>query len=98
MDVKTQINKALDTGEVALGSNKTVDVLLYGRPKMVLVAGNCPKVQRESIIYYAGLAKVPCVTLKETSSEIGSGCGRPHPVSALAVMDEGESAILEARE
>jgi large subunit ribosomal protein L30e len=98
MDVKKQINTAMESGNVILGSNKTVDALLTGKPKLVLMASNCPKSQREAIAYYSALSGVKCVTVKENSMELGSGCGRPHHLSALAVLDEGESSILEVQE
>jgi large subunit ribosomal protein L30e len=95
VDVKKQINTAIESGNVILGANKTIDALLFGKPKMVLMASNCPKSRREAITYYGTLSGVKCVTLKENSMELGSGCGRPHHLSALAVLDEGESSILE---
>jgi large subunit ribosomal protein L30e len=98
VDVKKQLNIAIDTGEVVLGSNKTKDSLLYGEPKMVFLAGNCPQDQKETITYYSRLAGVPCVTLKENSMELGSSCGRPHHLAALAVLDAGESTVLEVKE
>lgn len=96
VDVKKQLNTAITSGKVILGSNKTLEKLLNDQPKMVLLSGNCPKKQAESINYYCQIAKVPCVTLTESSMELGSACGRPHPISALSVMDEGDSTILEA--
>jgi large subunit ribosomal protein L30e len=98
VDVKKQINTAIVSGNVVFGSNKTADALLYDEPKLVLLASNCPKSQREKITYYSALSGVKCVTLKENSMELGSGCGRPHHLSALAVLDAGESSILEVRE
>jgi large subunit ribosomal protein L30e len=97
VDAKTQINKALETGKIEMGSNKTMNSLLNGKPKMVILTSNCPKSRKETITYYCQLAGVSCVTIKETSIELGSGCGRPHPISAVAILDEGESTILEAR-
>ena len=98
MDVKKQINTAIDTGKVIMGSNKTIDNVLYDKPKLVLLSSNCPRQQKESLTYYTQLAGIPCVTLSESSLELGSACGRPHPLSALAIMDEGDSTILEVKE
>lgn len=97
MDVRKQLNIAIESGEVLFGSNKTIESLLNDKPKVVLLSSNIPKKQKESILYYCTLANTPCVTLKESSIEIGSICGRSHPISALAVMNSGESSILEVR-
>jgi len=96
MDVKNQLKVAIESGKVCLGSNKTVDSLLNDNPKLVLAANNCPKKKYETLSYYCGLSKVPLVNLPQTSLELGSGLGRPHPISAVAVLDEGDSQILEA--
>jgi len=95
VDVKKQINTAIDTGKVILGANKAIDSILYGKPKLILLAGNCPRSQKETITYYAALANVKCVGLKESSMELGSACGRPHHLSALTILDAGDSTILE---
>ena len=97
VDVKKQINTAVETGKVTLGSNKTVDSLMNENPKLVLLSGNCPKKQRDAITYYAKIAGIPCVTLAETSIELGSVSGRPHPISAMTIIDEGDSTILEVK-
>ena len=96
MDIKKQLNVAITTGKVALGSNQTINSLLHDNPKTVLISSNCPKEQRETITYYCKLANIHCTTLKENSAEIGSSCGRPHPISAVSILDQGESNILEA--
>jgi large subunit ribosomal protein L30e len=98
VDVKKQLNIAIESGKVLFGSNKTIDSLLNGKPKLVLLSSNIQKKQKETITYYCSLSNTPCVTLKESSIEIGSSCGRSHPISSLTVMDVGESSILEVRE
>lgn len=98
MDIKQQLKTVVDTGKVSLGSNKTIETIMDGKPKLILLSGNCPRQQRESITYYCRLANVRCVTLKESSIEIGSICGRPHPISAMSILDDGESTILEVKE
>ena len=97
MDVKKQLNNALETGEVLLGSNKTIKALLYGEPKMVLLSQNCPKDQRESITYYCMLSDTPCITLTDDGIELGSGIGRSHILSTVCILDEGDSTILEVK-
>ncbi|MFH1056048.1 MAG: 50S ribosomal protein L30e [Candidatus Altiarchaeota archaeon] len=98
VDVKQQLNNVIETGKVVLGSKETMSAILHGKPKLILLSGNCPQRERESLKYYCKLSKTPCVTLKESSIEIGSSLGRPYPISSIAVLDQGESTILEAIE
>jgi large subunit ribosomal protein L30e len=98
MDVKKQINNALETGQVILGGKKTISSILNSDPQLIILASNCPKKQTQSIKYYAALAGKKTITLKEKAAEIASSIGKPYPVSAMAVMDFGESTLLEARQ
>ena len=95
-DIKKQLNNALETGDVVVGSKKTIKTLLYGEPKMVILANNCPRNIRETISYYCSISKTPFISIKESSLELGSGIGSPFPVSSVAILSEGESTILEA--
>ena len=59
MDVRKQLNIAIESGEVLFGSNKTIESLLYDKPKMVLLSSNIPREQKESILYYCTLSSTP---------------------------------------
>ncbi len=93
-EIERQIRMAVETGEVVLGSNQTIKLLKFGKPKLVIVAANCPNEIREDIEYYAELADIPVFVYPGTSKELGSVCGRPHVVASMAVLDEGESELL----
>jgi len=97
MDIKKQLNNAFETGKVLMGSKKTIDSILNDEPKLVILSSNCPAKSKESIEYYARLADVMVVVLKDNGVELGSSLGRSHSVSALSVLDEGESSILEVK-
>ncbi|MEM4444604.1 MAG: ribosomal L7Ae/L30e/S12e/Gadd45 family protein [Thermofilum sp.] len=44
---------------------------------------------------YASIAKIPVLVFEGSSRELGSVCRKPFMVSALAVLDPGESTILQ---
>jgi large subunit ribosomal protein L30e len=93
-DLIHEIGIAARTGKLVLGFNKVVDLLLTGSPKMVIVSEGSPHEIKEAILYYCQLAGVKCVKAKETTLELGSTCGKPFPVSAIAVIDAGDSDLL----
>jgi large subunit ribosomal protein L30e len=95
VDLK-KIKNALDTGEVVLGYQNTIKSLLLSKPKLVIISGDTPQKMRESIEYYCSLSNVPLSQAKENATDLGSSLGRRHTVTALSVMDDGESTILEA--
>lgn len=95
-DLKTKIGSVMKTGKVVLGSKSVIKTLLVGNPKLVILSKNCPEKEREQITYYAKISGTPLETAEETSIELGSICSKPFPISAIGILDEGESEILSS--
>lgn len=95
VSLKNELGLVVKTGKAALGSNKTIHALLTGNPQSVVLSSNCPKKSNERIRYYCRIANVQCIVSDESSIEVGSACGRPYPISSLAVLERGDSRILE---
>ncbi len=95
VDLEKALRKALKTGKVYLGSKRTIKALKRGEAKMVIVAVNCPKEIREKI-ERTNKNKVPVLVYNGTNMELGAICGKPFSVAALAIIDAGESEILES--
>lgn len=93
-DLNYELGVAVKTGKLVLGYNKVVDLLYTGKPKLVIMSETTPKAVRESVIYYSQIAGVKCLKTKMTSYELGSSCGKPFPVSSIAVIDAGDSDLL----
>jgi large subunit ribosomal protein L30e len=93
-DLKDRINSVMKTGKVVIGSKRVIKNLLVGNPKLIILSSNCPADVRGEVFYYSRLSKVPYGIGKEDSIELGSICGKPFPVSAIGILDEGESDIL----
>lgn len=94
-DLKAKLMNAIKTGDVTLGASGVIDILLNKDTKYVIVAHNCPPEIRERIAYYCQLAEIPHLAIKSDALALGAICARPHPVSALAITDPGESDILD---
>ena len=56
MDVDRGIRVAVDTGDVTLGSEKSIQSLKLGKGQLVVVASNAPKEILEDVEYYANLS------------------------------------------
>ena len=95
MDVDRGIRVAVDTGNVTLGSNKTIQALKLGKGKLVIIAENCPQEAKEDVMQYSQLSEIPVYTFKGSSVDLGSVCGKPFTVAAMMVNDPGDSTILE---
>jgi len=62
-----------------------------GEAKLIIVTSNCP----EELFMEKKYGKAPIYHFKGSNSELGAACGKPFAVSALTIIDAGESDILE---
>lgn len=97
MDVDRGIRVAVDTGDVILGSEKSIQSLKLGNGQLAIVAKNSPKNILEDVEYYCKLSEIPFYTFEGTSVELGSVCGKPFTVATLVINDPGDSTILELK-
>jgi large subunit ribosomal protein L30e len=93
--LSSAIRLAVESGKVGFGSRKGVKDLLMGKARLIVVAGNVPPQLAEDVSRYGQLSQIPIVQFPGKSLELGSICGRPFPVSILAVYEEGVSNIME---
>ncbi|RLG57481.1 MAG: 50S ribosomal protein L30e [Candidatus Hydrothermarchaeota archaeon] len=95
MSIERAIRVVVETGKVTMGHRETLRAVKNKEAKLVIVAENCPRDLREDLEYYAKTLGIDLYEFKGTSLELGSVCGRPHVVSMLGVVEEGESNIVE---
>ncbi|AKB50297.1 LSU ribosomal protein L30e [Methanosarcina barkeri str. Wiesmoor] len=92
INVDKSLIKAVKTGKVIVGANRTMDAAADGSAKMVVLASNCP----EEIKTKVQETNVPVLEYEGTSVELGPVCGKPFTIAAMAILDVGESDILAA--
>ena len=92
INVDKSLIKAVKTGKVILGANRTIDAAADGSAKMVVLASNCP----EEIKKKVQATNIPVLKYEGTSVELGPVCGKPFTIAAMAILDAGESDILAA--
>ncbi len=96
MDLKTALNVCVKTGKVCLGERETILTLLTGNPKKVIISNNAKNKNR--IEYYCKLSGTDYMVVNLNSLTLGEYCGKPFPVSALAIINPGDSNILDIKE
>lgn len=92
INVDKSLIKAVKTGKVIVGANRTVDAAVDGSAKVVVLASNCP----EDIKQKVQATNVPVLEYEGTSVELGPICGKPFTIAAMAILEVGESDILAA--
>lgn len=90
IDVVRALKTAATTGDVRFGLAETKKSVKKGEAKLVVVSSNCP----DKSVVSGSLPKV--LFFNGTNVELGNACGKPFPISALAIVSPGESNILSA--
>ncbi len=98
-EMDPELYLALKSGSVLLGAKKVIKQLKSGeKPKLIVIANNIPQNLRMEIEYLAKIADVPIYQYPGKSIDMGRAFKKPFFVSAAAIMNEGESRILEVLE
>ncbi len=87
-DITKVLRSTLSTGKVLIGTKQTLDAVKNGKAQVVIVSSNCleqtlKELRGVAIIKYPG-----------SGVDLGAACAKPFSITALAVLDPGESEIL----
>ena len=84
----------MKSGKVVLGYKSCLRKLRSGDAKLIILSNNCPTVRKAEIEYYAHLAKAKVVFYQGNNISLGTACGKYHRCSTMAILDAGDSDIL----
>lgn len=93
-DLNNDLRLAVDTGSVVLGTEETEKAINGNRAKLVVITAKGEASSTNDITHLCGVAGIKLVEFKGSSMELGTVCGKPHSVNALAVIEPGNSKIL----
>ena len=96
--INQAIRLAYQTGKVTIGSKKTLDLITKGKVNLVLLAENSPEDVKRLIEKNTSLMGIPVYIYQGSSKDLGSACGKPFMVNALAIQKAGDSNILTLAE
>jgi large subunit ribosomal protein L30e len=94
MDFNASLRRAMKTGMVFLGQNSTRQSIEEGKAQLVVIASNCPEDYKQQI---SGEKNIFIYTFDGSSVALGKACGKPFMVSALSIVNPGESDILSLK-
>lgn len=89
------IRLVVETGKVSFGYNKSLKGVKEGKPKLVIVSDNIPKIHLNELNHFALDSKIHIYVFPGSSKDLASVCGKPFLVSVLSVFEEGNSNIME---
>ncbi len=91
MDLAHALKVALETGTVRIGLTETREATQSKKARLVIVSKTCPD---PTLLKERAIGKIPIFHYDGTAVDLGQACGRPFPISAMAILDPGSSAIL----
>ena len=90
MDLNKALRLAIDTGDVHLGSKQASRAVDSESAKLIILASNCPK----GTVDFVKGGKIPVHSFSGDNSVLGAACGKPFPISVVAILDGGKSDVL----
>jgi len=88
VDVNKVLKVVVKKGKVKIGEKQTKIAIGDGSAKLIVVANNCPystEIEKKVSIY----------NYNSNGVELGYACGKNFVISSFAVIDEGESNIMQ---
>lgn len=93
-NINSRLALVIKSGRYLLGYKSTIRALRTGEAKLVILSNNCPTVRKAEIEYYAVLSKAKVVFYPGNNVSLGTACGKYHRCSTMAILDAGDSDIL----
>ena len=84
----TEIKKALETGNIIIGTKRTIKNIKRGITTKVFLASNCNEDVKKEIQSYCSINKVEIVELSAPNDELGIICKKPYSISVLSLIKE----------
>ena len=93
MDLARQLKQGISSGKILFGQRQTSSACANGDVKVAIVAANC----HESYINNLRTSNPDLVIhqVMMVNRQLGAACGKPFPVSALGVIDSGQSELSQ---
>lgn len=96
--VERELQVIAKTGKMDIGSKKAIKNAKLGKTKMIIISSTIPEDIKSDILYYAKLSNIPVITYQGSSWDLGFACGKPYMVSAISIIDFGETEIKKLLE
>jgi large subunit ribosomal protein L30e len=93
-NINSRLALVVKSGKYTLGYKSTLKSLRKGKAKLIIIGNNCPPLRKSEIEYYAMLAKTGVHHYSGSAADLGTACGKFFPVSAMSVIDAGDSDIM----
>ena len=97
MGIKEELDICRRTGKLIIGGKGIIKDLSSRAPKskLIIISNNCPKQIEERIKLLSEFSNIPTLKFDVKSIELGKALKKHFFVSALSIVDPGDSSILK---
>ncbi len=88
MDIERNLRMAINSGKVLFGVREAEKAIENRTAKMIVIAKSCPS------DFLKGQKKTKVLEFTGDNIALGALCGKPFSISAVTIVDPGESNIL----
>jgi len=93
VDVNKVLKDVVKKGKVKIGEKQTKKAIEDGTAKIIVLSNNCP--YSDDVTTMVKDKKTPVYNFSANGVELGYICGKNFAVSSFAVVDIGESNIMQ---
>ncbi len=93
-DLTNDLRLAIDTGKVSFGHRSVIRQISSNGAQAVVVAAKGKKEIVDDITHMCNVAGMRVIKFNGNSVELGAASGRPYSVNCLAILEAGNSKIL----
>ena len=98
MEITSAIKRVIATGKIEYGTKSTIENIMNGKAKAIILAKNTPKSIKEDIETHAKNAEIPIIIYDGTSLSMGEVCGKPFVITSMTVISTGDVKLKELTE
>ena len=95
MDVLRELKDATTTGKLIFGQKQSKTSCSGGKVKLIIFSMNCPEEYITELT--SEFSGITMYRVDVVNRELGALCGKPFPVSTIAIMDAGRSKLLSLK-
>jgi large subunit ribosomal protein L30e len=85
MQIEATIQDALKAKKAILGYRQAIKFIKIDEPKLIVIAKNIPESMKKEIEHNTKVSNILLEVFGGNSKELGVVCGKPYPISAIAI-------------
>lgn len=90
-DFEKILRTVVKTGKYIIGAKEVLKSIKGS--KMIIYSSSLSKDKVSEVVDICKSLSIPCMEFKGTSIELGKVCGKPFPISAIAIKSPGEADL-----